>query len=64
MIYIFSVKTMKTMPTNNSEPGRLVDFQEALSVDDLGSDVSKISRAMRSHLTSFHRRGTPELQVL
>ena len=58
---------MKIVPTNNSELGLLdclVVFQEVLSVEHLGSDVSKLSRAIRSHLASFHRKGTPELQVL
>lgn len=60
------MKTLKIVPTNNSELGLLdclVEFQEDRSVDDLGSDVSKLSKAIRSHVASFHRR-TPELQVL
>lgn len=59
--------TKKIVPTNHSELGLLecwVDFQEALSVDALGSDISKLPSTMRVHLASFHRRDTPELQIL
>jgi len=61
------MKTMKIVPTNNNEPGLLgclVDFQEALSVDDLRSDISNLSRPIRSHLASFHKKGTPEIQLV
>lgn len=58
---LFSVKTKKIVPMSSHELGLLdcwVDFQEALSVDASGSDVSKLPSTTRVHLAFFHREGT------